>query len=94
VEQAKCYHQKGALPNEVAWFKATFKNTSIVASFDIFNMEINDPANEVTSSLIQGASVFVDDKLCAVLPKNITKGQVVNIHCSNPNVTQNRLAKD
>ena len=94
VEDAKCYHQKGKLHNDFAWFKSTFENQTVVSSIDIFNMEINDPANGASSALLKGAKVYIDEKLCNTIPTNITMGQVIHIKCKNPDPTQNRLAKD
>ena len=68
VTDGQCYHTTGGLTKEKPWFKASFEEDAIVGSVDITNLKMVDQEQNVTSTLLAGAKIFIDDKLCATIP--------------------------
>ena len=70
VTDGQCYHTTGSLTKEKPWFKASFEEDAIVGSVDITNLKMIDQEQNVTSTLLAGAKIYIDDKLCATIPNN------------------------
>ena len=87
VTEGKCYHTKGAFQKEKAWFKASFEETATVGSVDINNIEINDEEQGVSSTGLAGATIYIDDKECAIIPKDIPVNKLINVPCVNPDAS-------